>query len=107
MEVVAQLDKLQPLFEEEVLSIEAALGQERASLVVDEMRKQMVEAVAEVHNAHDFTGIINQGATCYMNSLLQALYMTPELRFALYRWEWNEGRGESKDDSIPYQLQKV
>ena len=65
------------------------------------------EPELEVHNAHDFTGIINHGATAYMNSLLQALYMTPELRLALYRWEWNEGRGESKDDSIPYQLQKV
>lgn len=30
-----------------------------------------------------FVGLSNQGATCYMNSLLQTLYMTPEVR-ALY-----------------------
>lgn len=45
--------------------------------------------------------------TCYMNSLLQALYMTPELRLALYRWLWDPARGEAKEESIPYQLQKL
>ena len=27
---------------------------------------------------------MNQGATCYMNSLIQALFYTPEFRLALY-----------------------
>ena len=31
-----------------------------------------------------FVGLRNQGATCYLNSLIQAMYMTPELRFGLY-----------------------
>ncbi len=31
------------------------------------------------------TGLINQGATCYMNSLLQALFWTPEFRALLYK----------------------
>lgn len=51
-----------------------------------------------------YVGLVNQAMTCYLNSLLQALYMTPEFRNALYNWEF-DGVGESK--SIPYQLQKL
>lgn len=51
-----------------------------------------------------FVGLVNQAMTCYLNSLLQALYMTPEFRNALYNWEF-DGHDESK--SIPYQLQRL
>eukprot|EP01100_Stratorugosa_tubuloviscum_P009928 TRINITY_DN419_c1_g1_i1.p1 TRINITY_DN419_c1_g1~~TRINITY_DN419_c1_g1_i1.p1 ORF type:complete len:1042 (-),score=430.06 TRINITY_DN419_c1_g1_i1:209-3334(-) len=37
-----------------------------------------------------FVGLSNQGATCYMNSLIQTLYMTPEFRLALYKWDSKE-----------------
>jgi hypothetical protein len=30
------------------------------------------------------TGLVNQGATCYLNSLLQMLFMTPDFRSALF-----------------------
>lgn len=51
-----------------------------------------------------YVGLVNQAMTCYLNSLLQALYMTPEFRNALYNWEF-DGTGENK--SIPFQLQKL
>ena len=35
-------------------------------------------------------GIKNQGATCYLNSLIQTLYLTPEFRDSLF----NLGRDE-------------
>ena len=35
-------------------------------------------------NAEGFVGLVNQGATCYLSSLLQSLYFTPEFRAALY-----------------------
>ena len=34
-----------------------------------------------------FKGLQNQGATCYMNSLLQALYMTPDFRQMIYKFK--------------------
>nr|CAB3267563.1 ubiquitin carboxyl-terminal hydrolase 47-like [Phallusia mammillata] len=52
-----------------------------------------------------YVGLVNQAMTCYLNSLIQTLYMTPEFRNALYKWEY-----DNKDEtqtSIPYQLQRL
>ena len=38
-------------------------------------------------NMYKYIGLSNQGATCYMNSLLQTLFMTYEFRKALYSWQ--------------------
>ena len=54
-----------------------------------------------------FAGLANQGATCYLNSLLQSLYMTPELRSALYKWQYTDEKYEAREECIPYQLQKL
>jgi len=35
-----------------------------------------------------YVGLSNQGATCYMNSLLQTLFMTPEFRRGIYEWQF-------------------
>ncbi|XP_022105952.1 ubiquitin carboxyl-terminal hydrolase 47-like isoform X2 [Acanthaster planci] len=53
-----------------------------------------------------FVGLINQAMTCYLNSLLQTLYMTPEFRNALYKWCFDESV-EDPSKSIPYQLQRL
>ena len=54
-----------------------------------------------------YVGLVNQAMTCYLNSLLQALYMTPEFRNALYNWEYVNGSEKDEANSIPYQLQKL
>ncbi|XP_019770747.1 ubiquitin carboxyl-terminal hydrolase 47 isoform X2 [Dendroctonus ponderosae] len=59
---------------------------------------------SQVPTVPTYVGLVNQAMTCYLNSLLQALYMTPEFRNALYNWEF-DGANESR--SIPYQLQKL
>ncbi|XP_055606489.1 ubiquitin carboxyl-terminal hydrolase 47 isoform X2 [Uranotaenia lowii] len=55
-------------------------------------------------SSSNYRGLVNQAMTCYLNSLLQALFMTPEFRNAMYNWEF-DGKDENK--SIPYQLQKL
>ncbi|KAG8235553.1 hypothetical protein J437_LFUL015393 [Ladona fulva] len=53
-----------------------------------------------------YVGLVNQAMTCYLNSLLQALYMTPEFRNALYEWCY-DGTEEGTTNSIPFHLQKL
>ena len=55
-------------------------------------------------DACNYVGLVNQAMTCYLNSLLQALFMTPEFRNALYKWEFDGG---SQEKCIPFQLQKL
>ena len=53
-----------------------------------------------------YVGLKNQGGTtCHLNTVLQALYMTPEFRKALYNWEYNEEFYIEADKCIPFQLQ--
>jgi hypothetical protein len=64
----------------------------------------------QVKSATGFVGLANQGATCYLNSLLQSMYMTPELRLALYQWDYSQmptERAPARPLCIPFQLQRL
>mmetsp|Transcript_10768 Transcript_10768/g.15759 ORF Transcript_10768/g.15759 Transcript_10768/m.15759 type:complete len:1196 (+) Transcript_10768:58-3645(+) len=50
-------------------------------------------------------GIENQGATCYLNSLLQSLYMLPRFRRAIYKIP--VAHNANPCDNIPYALQRL
>lgn len=51
-----------------------------------------------------FVGITNQGATCYLNSLLQTLFHLPAFRRAVYKIPTSED--EDATSSIPLALQR-
>lgn len=54
-----------------------------------------------------FTGLLNQGATCYLNSMLQSLFMTPELREAVFEWRYDPEKDPEEKRCIPLQLQRL
>ncbi|PXF48866.1 Ubiquitin carboxyl-terminal hydrolase 13 [Gracilariopsis chorda] len=54
-----------------------------------------------------FVGFKNQGATCYMNSLLQTLYMVSAFRKAVYNMPLPAPGNENSGSELSYALQKV
>lgn len=54
-----------------------------------------------------FVGFKNQGATCYMNSLLQTLYMLSAFRTAVYNMPLPEPGNEKSGSNLSYALQKL
>merc|ERR1719242_353846 len=54
-----------------------------------------------------YTGLLNQGATCYLNSMLQSLFMTPELREAVFEWRYDPEKDPEEKRCIPLQLQRL
>lgn len=51
-----------------------------------------------------FVGFKNQGATCYLNSLLQSYFFTKSFRKSVYKIPTNE---ENPEDSVSLALQKI
>ena len=51
-----------------------------------------------------YLGLSNQGATCYMNSAIQTLFMTPEFRKSVFAWRYSAEVHGNKQLCIPYQL---
>ena len=54
-----------------------------------------------------YVGLKNAGATCYMNSVFQQLYMVPELRDAVLSVDSTAATEEERKDSVFYQFQMM
>ena len=47
------------------------------------------------------------GATCYLNSLLQSLFLTPALRKALFQFRYDESKHGKRARCVPLHLQEL
>jgi ubiquitin C-terminal hydrolase len=54
-----------------------------------------------------YCGLANQGATCYLNSLLQSMYMLPGFRAAVYGWRFDEAQHGEDARNVARQLQRL
>ena len=67
----------------------------------------MPEAPPEPKAFTGLCGLRNQGATCYLNTLLQSLYLITDFRHAIYGWKHDAARHGSADESVLVQLQRL
>ncbi len=66
-----------------------------------------VRGVSNYHpkGSAGMVGLQNQGATCYLNSLLQTLYFDPVFRRLVYEWRYDEHKDGPAAKCLPFQLQ--
>lgn len=74
------------------LILHPTLGQADDAFDLDDGDIAYTTTSAASRSGAKYLGLSNQGATCYMNSLLQTLFMTPEFRTAIYSWKYNQAK---------------
>ena len=83
------------------LKINDNLNSGGTQLEIDNVAKK-IEMLKNKERQKKYLGLSNQGATCYMNSAIQTLYMTKEFRRSVYAWRYNEDIHGSKEYCIVY-----
>ncbi|KAG5467288.1 hypothetical protein CUR178_00929 [Leishmania enriettii] len=86
---------------------------EQCSPVVKQTREDVADIERDSSCHSHYNGLLNQGATCYLNSLLQALFHITAFRAIIYQMptkdeaEQHAGLESTAPRSIPYALQRL
>jgi ubiquitin C-terminal hydrolase len=94
------------LFEQDIAGdkqkfVESMNAQPKKRFIADDM-----ELPPPTRSGGEFAGLVNKGATCYLNSLFQSLYFNPELRALLLSLDLDAPGSKYKKDSNKYKILK-
>ncbi|XP_064406140.1 ubiquitin carboxyl-terminal hydrolase 7-like [Halichondria panicea] len=94
-----------------LMAMKDVLDESKGFVLDDQVSLQAIVEAEAPHGIHwdsrkhtGFVGLKNQGATCYMNSLLQTLYCTNKLRKAVYLMPTDS---DDPVKSVPLALQRL
>jgi len=75
--------------------------------IKDENGNVMQEADFISRPESGLCGLRNQGATCYLSSVIQTLYHTPDFRDQIFQWRYNPDTSGKEEFCVARQLQKL
>eukprot|EP00456_Euglypha_rotunda_P047480 TRINITY_DN37919_c0_g1_i1.p1 TRINITY_DN37919_c0_g1~~TRINITY_DN37919_c0_g1_i1.p1 ORF type:complete len:190 (+),score=15.00 TRINITY_DN37919_c0_g1_i1:252-821(+) len=96
-------EEIQPFVVDDTVEIEISLLEEKPNTHSYETKHFYYDS----KRATGFVGLRNQGATCYMNSMLQTLYFIPSFRRTVYLLPTESEKVSDKASSIGLALQRV
>lgn len=96
-------------FVDEISAVSEATGtrSDEGDVLITSSSKFSLLQGGVVKSPTGYTGLVNQGATCYLNSLIQALFMLPDFRLAIFQWEYDESLHGEADRCLSRQFQKL
>lgn len=91
---------------DEVTTAEEVYGTSAGSYVANTSNiKYSSTDVLRVKSDTGYTGLENQGATCYLNSLLQSLFMCHEFREKIFSFDYNPNQHGEEEMCLTRQIQ--